>query len=290
MAKTRMPVPTLFTGVALPVVILCEGRVKLSLTACNAILAVLHALLAVVTFSVGDLGTVRPLYRFRLQRSVASTSWLTPDSVVPYGNFNLTGLTASFFLVSAFFHAGNATLWRAYYLKGVRFCFTPSRWVEYAFSAGIMAALIAFTTGVVALNLIVCVFALTSVTMFFGYLTELVARPSSRTNWSRPFHVRIQPHVLGYVPQIIVWYIIMSQFYISASDAAAAPGEARMPTFVYGIVWGEFFLFWSFGLVQLVATYMPPQFYPYGELSYQVLSLVSKGTLGVLLLANVLRP
>tara|TARA_B110001450_G_scaffold251940_1_gene272804 strand:+ start:1227 stop:1514 length:288 start_codon:yes stop_codon:yes gene_type:complete len=94
---------------------------------------------------------------------------------------------------------------------------------------------------------------------------------------------------LGYVPQIVVWYLILAQFYTAVADADASDDTRKMPDFVYAIVWGELCLFWSFGFVQLVVLCMPPEKYPYGELVYQLLSLVSKGLLGILLLANALR-
>jgi len=52
---------------------------------------------------------------------------------------------------------------------------------------------------------------------------------------------------------------------------------------------GELVVFWSFGLIQLVVTALPsPRHYPYGELAYQIMSLVSKGLLGIILIANIL--
>lgn len=287
MAKKRVTVQPPFTGVPLPFVRSCCGR-KLSLTACNLLLACFHALLGITTLAVGDVEQTRPLYRVQL-RTAPNTTWLAPHSLVERGGLNLTAMTASFFLLSAFFHAGNALLWRARYLRAVQWCFTPSRWIEYTFSAGLMSVLIAFPSGVVLLDVIVCLFALTSVTMFFGYLAELVGRPSSPRIWSRPLRERLQPHLLGYVPQLVVWGIILAQFYTSVSDAAASDVSRGMPAFVYAIVWGELCLFWSFGFVQLFVICMPPVVYPYGELLYQLLSLVSKGLLGILLLSNTLR-
>ena len=288
MPKTRIvTAPPPFEGVPLPFLNLCCG-LRLSLIGCNFWLSAFHAILGITTLAVGDLHQTRELYRVQLQ-TTPNTTWLTPQTLVSRGSLNLTGITASFFFLSAFFHIGNATLWRKYYLRGVRWCFTPSRWIEYTFSAGLMSILIAYPSGVVLVDVIVCIFALTSVTMFFGYLAELISRPSSRSVWTRPLSERLQPHLLGYVPQIVVWYLILAQFYTAVSDADASDDTRKMPDFVYAIVWGELCLFWSFGFVQLVVLCMPPIKYPYGELVYQLLSLVSKGLLGILLLANTLR-
>lgn len=287
MPKTKLVTVPPFDGVPLPFVKLCCGW-KPSLIGCNLLLAAFHAILGITTLAVGDLHQTRQLYRVQLQPT-PNTTWLTPHTFVTRGSLNLTGITASFFFLSAFFHIGNASLWRRHYLRGVRWCFTPSRWIEYTFSAGLMSILIAYPSGVVLVDVIVCIFALTSVTMFFGYLAELISRPSSRSVWTRPLHERLQPHLLGYVPQIVVWYLILAQFYTAVADADASDDTRKMPDFVYAIVWGELCLFWSFGFVQLVVLCMPPEKYPYGELVYQLLSLVSKGLLGILLLANALR-
>ena len=272
-----------FAGVELPARVCGLTCCGAPLVALNALLALFHTLLGVVTFAVGDVGLRAQLYR-PVADLIANTTWLAATGVAPRGSLYLTVATGMFFLLSAFFHAGNATLWRRAYLAGVRWCFTPSRWIEYTFSAGLMAVLIAYSSGMVMLDALVAVFALTSVTMFFGYLTELVARPLSADRWSRPLGARLQPHLLGYVPQIVVWYLILAQFYTVAADTTT------VPAFVYSIVWGELILFWSFGVVQLVVTILPPRYYPYGEVAYQFLSLVSKGLLGILLLANLLRP
>ena len=61
-----------------------------------------------------------------------------------------------------------------------------------------------------------------------------------------------------------------------------------MPDFVYAIVVSQLLLFSSFTVVQLVVTLGPPKNYIYGELAYMVLSLVAKGVLSFLLLANVI--
>ena len=80
----------------------------------------------------------------------------------------------------------------------------------------------------------------------------------------------------------------MWQFHSVAAKATSSDGQSRMPDFVYGIVWGELFVFWSFGAIQLVFTSLPPKQYVYGEVSYQIMSLVSKGLLGLILIVNVL--
>jgi len=172
----------------------------------------------------------------------------------------------------------------------------PSRWIEYTFSASLMALLIAYGAGSNVLQLLICIFFLSATTMFFGHITELLARPAQdHQTWTRHWLYRLQAHFMGYVPQIACWVVIMISFHTIAETASATVvteggevEEVRMPRFVFAIVWAELALFWGFGLTQLAVTLAPPRYYAYGELCYQIMSLVSKGLLGIILIANVL--
>lgn len=57
------------------------------------------------------------------------------------------------------------------------------------------------------------------------------------------------------------------------------------PIFLYFIIMGEAILFFSFGIPQLYQIFAPPSRYVIGE---YILSLISKGLLGMILLTNVL--
>ena len=129
------------------------------------------------------------------------------------------------------------------------------------------------------------------ITMFFGHLHEVICRPKSAEEWSSPSKLwRLQAHLLGYVPQCFCWGLVISQFFEAGGTSTTdASGEKRqMPSFVYGIVFGELLIFWSFGLVQLVVSLRPPAKYYQGEIAYMWLSLFSKGFLGLIVLSNVL--
>ena len=88
--------------------------------------------------------------------------------------------------------------------------------------------------------------------------------------------------MLGYVPYTCVWVILMHSFYSNTEGGGP-------PDFVYAIVWGQFALFTGFGATQLLNQWREdgPWWYWRGELSYLVLSLVSKGVLGLTLISNV---
>jgi len=278
-----------------------ESRRK-SLTYFNAAMCVFHALLTGVTLGLGNLNLAVPVYDldYELEITVSngtsgggeeSRAWkLVPRGGSVVMDLHFTWMTAAFFAISAIFHFANAVVWRKWYLDGIDDCRCPSRWIEYSFSASLMSVLIAYGAGLNILLLLVAVFFLSMTTMFFGHLTELLARPADSAGeaWTRPWGHRLQAHFMGYVPQLCAWYIILWQFHSVAAKATSSDGQSRMPNFVYGIVWGELFVFWSFGAIQLVFTSLPPKQYVYGEVSYQIMSLVSKGLLGLILIVNVL--
>merc|ERR1711865_213482 len=86
------------------------------------------------------------------------------------------------------------------------------------------------------------------------------------------------------------WGLVVAQFMeAGGSSTTDSQGEkSQMPTFVYGIVFGELLIFWGFGLMQLIVSLRPPAKYYQGEIAYMWLSLFAKGVLGLLVLSNVL--
>lgn len=251
----------------------------------NLAMTVFHAGLAATTLAVGNLGLRIPLYSTNLQflEGNATLSDLAFELVPRYArfaSFPATWITAAFFACSALGHAGNALLWRRFYESELAQCRCTTRWIEYFFSAPLMFALIAVACGVREYTLLVALATLIATTIPFGYITECVATVEHGT-WVRPFRQRIAPHVVGYLPQTAAWACVFAGFY-DESDAD------RPPAFVHAILWSQLLLFWSFGAVQLWQQLSPPSSYTRGEMAYQVLSLASKGTLGSLLLTNVI--
>lgn len=262
------------------------------LTVWNITLFVFHSLFATATISLGKLDLTGQMYKTSLHfswRDVNNTAagWDITPIYATGGNIPLTILTASFFLVSALFHLLNASFLREYYLSELEQCRSPTRWMEYFISAPIMIVVIAYTLGVREENLILALAALVAITMPFGYWVETVSRPYNAECWSKPFSQRILPWWIGHLPQIVTWYILVSQFYKYHHDVDN-DSESRAPWFVHLILWGEIFLFSSFAFASLLSQWGgPSQFYK-GELLFQMLSLTSKGLLGAILLTSVL--
>lgn len=267
---------------------------RTTLTVWNAILFLFHAGLAALTLAVGNTDLEVPVYRsaidFRYVRAANETASGddddTPWELVPVylsgGTLMFTWWVAAFFVLSATFHLLNATLLRRVYLDQLERCYTPTRWIEYFFSASVMIVVVAYTLGIRDRDTLVALAALVATTMTFGYWVEVVGRPRSADEWRVGRARRLLPWALGHVPQCAAWALIVLRFYDVLSE------EDRAPAFVHAILWGELVLFFSFGLASLLSQLYPPRLFYRGEITFQVLSLVSKGLLGGLLIANVL--
>jgi len=269
----------------------------------NAAMTLFHAIFAAITLAVGNLDLRVPVYGSGVKLIVGGKNGtavgtdaedgfaLKPDFSERATWLYLTWAVACFFLLSCFFHLGNALLWRPLYLRALASGYAPFRWIEYSFSASVMILILAYTSGTTTLPVLVSLFGFTAITMSFGHLHEVVCRPKSLDEWAISSKLeRLQAHLMGYVPQIFAWALVVGQFLeAGGSSTTDSKGEkSQMPSFVYGIVFGELLIFWGFGLVQLVVSLRPPAKYYQGEIVYMWLSLLAKGVLGLLVLSNVL--
>lgn len=260
---------------------------------------VFHFALAVVTVALGNLDLAPEIFRTSLQfeiydnetdtyvvRTDEDSSDVDAWRLVPYyeqrGGLPVVVLTALFFILSAVFHLLNSTVLWSYYTHQLERCYTPTRWIEYTLSAPIMIVLIGYTVGLRSRADFISTACLVGTTMFFGYWVEREGRPASPSKWRQPFRTRIFPFLLGHLPQVAAWVIIILQFYDNGWDMG------DVPWFVHLVVWGEMVLFFSFGAASLLSQWYEPKYFWRGELAFQVLSLVSKGLLGILLITNVL--
>ena len=251
----------------------------------NASMSFFHFVLFIVTVSAGNIDLTVKTYRTALdfvERS-NTTGWDLIQYYVEANKMPFTILTALFFLITSIAHLLNCTAFRRIYLKGLSECRTPLRWIEYSLSAPIMILLISYALGVRERSLLAAIFGLVTTTMFFGQWAEERARPLNAEQWESPFTSRIFPLLLGHVPQIFAWGVIILQFYDAGFDQ-----EDSIPWWVHFILWTELFLFFSFAAASFLSQSLPPRLLYRGEILFQVLSLVSKGLLGSGLLANVL--
>lgn len=231
----------------------------------------------------------------------------------------LTWMVFGFFALSSFFHLAivAASPFLSLYYWWIDQCRNPWRWVEYAISSSLMIAIIAFFAGVRNSDLLLCLATLNFTVMTYGWVTEALSRPDLRererdpsgfgrcTRWlinpSNPETMvlhpcggqlaaglqRLGPHLLAWVPYLIVWYVVLNTFIFSMDQADP---DRRAPAWVIWAIVGQMVLFSCFALVQILqqSTDWGCRNYWLLELTYIVLSLTAKVLLGAFLLANVL--
>lgn len=261
----------------------------------NVAAALLHFAVASVVIIAGNRQLEVQFFVMSMEtRNREEGDWLLrPTGVNEAGFIHLIGTIAAFELLTALFHAGNAFLWYETYLAWVSDCYQPLRWFEYAITAPLMILLISIFSGHVNLYTLITLMALTSVTMAFGYVTELLARPTATsTRWEPLARGSVfTPHFLGYLPQLVVWGIIIPQFVRYARAEGKEDNGIvinKMPEWVYGLFVAEILLFWSFACVQLYVLARGPQAYSTGEKTYLVLSFVSKATLSLIIFGGTM--
>jgi len=138
-----------------------------------------------------------------------------------------------------------------WYYTWIHECRQPLRWFEYSLSASLMGITISVASGVNHVYMIAMIFALLWCTMLFGYYTEVTSPPLSRGEDLKPVEWRVStkrpetlfsatkygclakaqrlaPHLLGYVPYVTVWTVLMHSFISSTTGADRGP-----PDFVY---------------------------------------------------------
>ena len=182
----------------------------------------------------------------------------TLDSVV---GVPLAWATASFLLLSAFFHLVIATVGFAAYGSELRHGRNRFRWVEYALSSTLMIVLIALVTGITDLAALIAIAFVNAAMILFGWIMEMVAGIGPRA--------------------AIATYLVVN---VNREGAEGPPG------FVYGIIVTIFVLFNVFALNQWLQYRRVGRWadYVYGESVYIVLSLVAKSLLAWQIFANTL--
>ena len=270
----------------------------------NWLCAIVHLTLTVVTLSSGspDLKVVLFEVEIGLNPAIEAYFNATAQNVTPPTGMGLdvqsfllprivesvsipiTLLCAMFPALSFFFHLGHGLLWRERYEEWViNMKAAPTRWLEYSMSASIMMFALAPLSGLLVLSSMLNMAALVAITQIFGFLTELVARPQG-DRWSRPRSLILSTHLFGWIPQLMAWYILVSPLVSVVSADDGGP-----PAFVFALILAEFLLFTSFGFVQIVLYgWFDPRHYVYGEVAYQLLSLIAKTLLTVVLISQVL--
>jgi hypothetical protein len=153
-----------------------------------------------------------------------------------------------------------------------------------------MMGIIAYFCGITDATTLTAVVVLVSTTMLFGNIAEERAN-IRRRHWCACGDIRntrlarLSPHLMGWIPQLAAWGIIIARFTKADADT-----DHRMPKFVIAIVGTQGVLFTSFAVVQLVMlwnTMLSEKKAVYCEAAYAVLSAVAKLLLVWMVFANI---
>ena len=197
------------------------------------------------------------------------------------GGLSIGVLTLLFFGITSFFHFGAAFFWNGYYNMFMSMKMNPIRWFEYAITAPMMWIILAQTFGFIDVASLALSTVMIVVTMFSGFQTELISRPSLVSDeWVFSLYRRLSfmiPGAILFTSAVIVLIFTM-----------LTTVKSELPSFVIPIVLVQFLLFDSFAGVLLWQQCSRPSRWIYGEYAFQFLSLFSKALLGIVLIFNVL--
>lgn len=172
--------------------------------------------------------------------------------------------TALFLGLAAFDHLVTGTLARSTYEQDLKRGINRFRWVEYSFSATVMVILIALYSGITGVDALIAIVGANVAMILFGWIQEAMNPPGRSRTTMLPFW-------FGTLAGLAPWVAIV----VNVTGADTVPG------FVYGIVFAQFVLFFSFGLNQWLQYRGVGRWsdYAFGEKGYLVLSLVAKSVL-----------
>ena len=231
------------------------------ITTFNAVAFLFHIGMAAACGWVGDPNVSFPLYLPFTTFGNATTPIQDQVSISYIGTFPMTAIFVTYFTITAFCHLGNLCLWKKMYMHCLEDGRNPFRWTEYAITAPLMTAVLAYISGSRNFLLIVAACTLTFTTMTFGFVVDELRTVSAFFG--------------GLIPFLVEFAILISSLYVTT---ACYPGYVPATIFSELILWC---LFPSVMLSDLMG-----MDYKMGELWYIFLSLASKGVLAVILLAN----
>lgn len=235
----------------------------------NFMFFLLHGAAAAVLFwdgasetNVGPSSTKAPIVRPLLDATEYPDYTFGVEQVTTW---NIVFMLATFELLTSLTHF--TYFFDQYYNEKTESLGVQYRYIEYSITAPIMMIVISMLIGIRDVYTLVLLAGLINATMLFGFA-------QSRRNHNH------DAHYLGWVPYIIGWAVFWA-FYVQVSDA----DTNEVPSWVIGIIIGEFLLFSSFGAVQMYYLGKPEDKDSEDGLN-NLLSLLSKFVLTFVLYGN----
>jgi hypothetical protein len=244
-----------------------ERRLR-RLRAWNLVLGLLHAGQAVAILLLATDFAI-PIVSHTLTGPPGSAT----ETIVLF-DLRVAWAVAAFLFLSAVAHLLIASPWLYQrYTAMLRQGRNDYRWIEYAFSASLMAVLIGVLPGITDIAAVIAIFGVNAAMILFGLLQERYERPGGS----------LLPFWLGCIAGAVPWVAI--GVYLAGIGTDATP-----PGFVYAIFVSLFLFFMSFAVNQWLQYRRvgPWRDYLYGEKVYMLLSLVAKSALAWQVFAGTL--
>jgi hypothetical protein len=157
------------------------------------------------------------------------------------GYLDVRYLIFSFFLLSCLFQAVEALFLSPEY-QGPRLL----RFVEYSISSSVMILAIAIQVGLTDIYILVCIFTLMFATNLLGLVAELLCFLAETSQGALSIWLWTLPHGIAWVTCLVAYAPLLDAYLQSTRCSDRSP-----PGFVHVIIFLEFFMFISFGFVQV---------------------------------------
>lgn len=193
------------------------------------------------------------------------------------GTLEIGAVAATFLLLSFAAHLLILIFFKRY-ISDINKGLNVFRWYEYALSSSVMIIGIAALFGMKDIASLIMMFLVNATMNLLGLLMERMNQGVNKkqVNW--------EPFIFGCISGIAPWIAVCCYFFAGPLD--------QIPGFVYGIVF-SYFLFFNTFPINMYLQYAKIGIwkdYRIGEVTYQILSLVSKSLLAWLVFGGTFQP
>jgi len=267
---------------------------KRTLRILNASCAIIHLIFFIIWIKKKNDNYIIPadlkIYTTSIQNIDGNVKTIIKEKENSFLKYDLRDLLISFFLITFLVHAfyfissfNNVPLIGGLYNNMISNKNNFIRWIEYSITATIMINIVARSAGVSNEDTLLLTNLATAAVMLQGQTIELALK-------EKPSSTKIQQliiyNIVGWGLMLGVFGIIISKFQQTIDDIKAATC-VNIPDFVRNVIWSQFIFYMLFGawqLYQIFTVYKNPDYdYTKFEIGYNVLSLLSKTTLGSVL-------
>lgn len=246
----------------------------------NSVLCILHL--------ANAMGVIASTYNLDVPNNIQETFMTAvkqvngPPGLNSSGIVSITWVAAMFFAVTAMVHFIYALNPGGIYDNMIQDENNYIRWLEYTVTATLMKVIVCLNAGVNIASEIFLHAMCTAVTMIQGQIVERNIRENRVSDC-------ILPTITGWLLEITSWSIILTKFGLVISQVNGLDIPAKIPDWVYAVIFCEFGLFMSFAIVQVVhiagnkTAFTKEERvarYKKIETAYDILSLVAKTLLG----------